>query len=145
MGVCGRVHTHTSMHTQSRHAHAHKLALSVSPPRRQSLHPHFTDQAARGALCSHHVAPLGTWRAVRVLFSAGCSGLPWRGLQGLVPRSLAEWGASQPPEPPAFLLLSGLHFVLTYPTQEGDKESWKQDGNFMIASAYPLERSIQVH
>lgn len=104
MGVCGRVHTHTSMHTQSRHAHAHKLALSVSPPRRQSLHPHFTDQAARGALCSHHVAPLGTWRAVRVLFSAGCSGLPWRGLQGLVPRSLAEWGASQPPEPPAFLL-----------------------------------------
>lgn len=120
-----RARTHTRAHTQMRaHAHTHACARTHTQMRARthrcarthrslpSPSPHpggsrcipiLQTRQRGGALCSHHAAPLGTWRAVRVLFCAGCSGLPWRGLQGLVPRSLAEWGASQPTELPASL------------------------------------------
>lgn len=105
--ACTRTYTHA--HTQMRArthrcARTHRSLPSPSPhPGGSRCIPILQTRQRGGALCSHHAAPLGTWRAVRVLFCAGCSGLPWRGLQGLVPRSLAEWGASQPTELPASL------------------------------------------
>ena len=103
--------TWTRAHTQAC-THTHTSMPSPSPhPGGSHCVPILQTRQRGGALCSHHVAPLGTWRAVRVSFSAGCSGLPWRGLEGLVPRSLAEWGASQPPEPPAFLFPPGAEFI----------------------------------
>ena len=106
---CAHAHTDARTHTQMRArthrcARTHRSMPSPSPhPGGSRCIPILQTRQRGGALCSHHAAPLGTWRAVRVLFCAGCSGLPWRGLQGLVPRSLAEWGASQPTELPASL------------------------------------------
>lgn len=45
-------------------------------------------------------------------------------------------------KPPAFLLLSGLHFVLTYPTQESGEIRWKQDRNY--DNLHIFGKSIQV-